>query len=296
MVRATRIGVIHEAPRPTWSARRLLEAAERMGARPVYLRVSRIWGGVGVEPHYASTILELDGGVVRSLGFLVNVEQLERRATLLRQLEETGVRLINPPGPLLRARDKYLSLHVLSSKGIPVPRTAVTEDLGAAVRLVEQWGTVVVKPIIGSLGRGALKITSPDEAFTVFRTLLSLGQPLYIQEYVEKPGRDIRVFTVGDRVVAAAYRYARPGSWKTNVAQGGRMEAMKPSIELEEIALRTAETLGLEYAGVDVVEAGDKGYLVLEANASPLWRGLQEATGVDVAALIVSRLIELIRR
>jgi RimK family alpha-L-glutamate ligase len=272
-----------------------MEAAERLGVKPRYLRISRMWGGIRTGLYYGSHLLDVDGAVVRSLGFIVNVEQLERRATLLRQAEMMGRVLINPVEPLLKARDKYHSLLVLERSGVRVPRTAVTEDLGAAVKLVEEWGTVVVKPIIGSMGRGALRISSPDEAFTVFRTLLSLGQPLYIQEYIEKPGRDIRVFTVGGSVVAAAYRYAVPGSWKTNVAQGGRMVAMEPDEQLAETAIRASEALGLEYAGIDVVEAQD-GYMVFEANASPLWRGLQEATGVDVAIHIVSRLLELLRR
>jgi len=267
-----------------------------MGAEAKYLRVSRMWGSLGDGAiYYGSKPLSLDGGIVRSLGFIVNVEQLERRATLLRQAEWSGITLINPTDPLLKARDKYLSLLILERRGVRVPRTMVTEDLGAAVRAVEEWGRVVVKPIIGSMGRGSMMITDPDEAFTIFRTLLSLGQPLYIQEYVEKHGRDIRVFVVGDRVIAAAYRYAVPGAWKTNVAQGGRMEPLKPSEELENLALKTTEILGLEYAGVDVAEDRE-GYMVFEANASPLWRGLQEATGVDVAAHIVARLAELLRR
>ncbi len=293
------IGVIHDAPTPPWSARRLIEAARSQGYPARYYRISRIHGYVSAGPgefRYGSRSFTAEALIVRSLGFITNTEQLTRRHAILKHLELSGRTVINPPDPLMVARDKYLSLVVLERSGIPVPPTLVTEDISAAVEAVEKWGEVVVKPVVGSLGRGSIRLSDPDLAYNVFKSLLSFGQPLYIQKYLEKEGNaDIRVFVVGEEAVAAELRRAPPGSWKTNVAQGGKPEPYGPDPEVEELAVRASRTLGLEYSGVDLAPTRE-GYVVLEVNASPLWRGLQEATGVDPATHIVRRLVELARR
>ncbi len=293
------VGVIHDAPTPPWSARRLIEAARSQGHKARYYRISRIHGYISDMPgtfRYGARSLTADALIVRSLGFITNAEQLTRRHATLKHLELSGRTVVNPPDPLMVARDKYLSLVVLESMGIPVPPTLVTEDISAAVEAVERWGEVVVKPVVGSMGRGSIRLADPDLAYNVFRSLLSFGHPLYIQKYLEKEGNaDIRVFVVGDNAIAAELRRAPPGSWKTNVAQGGTPEPYAPDPEVEELAVRASRALELEYSGVDLAPTSD-GYVVLEVNASPLWRGLQEATGVDPATHIVRHTVELARR
>ncbi len=292
------IAVLHEAPRPTRSSRQLMKAFRDLGARVHYYRVSMLTGYFGTSTlwvQYGRKILDVDGVVVRSLGAITTTEQLLKRIGLLIELESMGVVVVNPSEAFIKARDKYTSLLLLAKHGIRVPETIVTEDVQRVVDYVREWGTVVIKPIVGSLGFGSVKVNDPDIAYRVAKTLLSLGHPVYVQRYIEKPGRDIRVFTVGEKVLAAAYRVAAPGQWKTNVAQGATTVKAEVNEEMKEIALSVVRILGLEYAGIDLAEHGSE-YYVLEANVSPLWEGLAKATGVDPAKAIAEHVVELIRR
>jgi ribosomal protein S6--L-glutamate ligase len=233
--------------------------------------------------------------VLRALGRFPLFETLLKRVAVMKQLLDQGVPVVNHPYTLLLARDKYTSLRLLASRGLPVPKTVVTEDPYEALHLVEQWGKAVIKPLAGTMGLGSFMVSDVDTAYRVLELIASLRQPIYVQEYVEKKGnRDIRVFVVGDMVVAAAYRIARPGTWKTNVAQGARTEPAKIPPEVEELAIKAARALGLCYAGVDIAETSEGSYVIFEVNASPLWRGLYGATGVDPSDYIVSFLEELI--
>ncbi len=292
------IAILHEAPRPTRSSKQLMKAFRDLGARVHYYRVSMLTGYFSTNTlwvQYGRRLLNIDGAVVRSLGAITTTEQLLKRIGLLIELESMGVVVVNPSEAFIKTRDKYTSLLLIAKHGIKVPETIVTEDVQRVVDYVREWGTVVIKPMIGSLGFGSVKIDDPDIAYRVAKTLLSLGHPIYVQRYIEKPGRDIRVFTVGERVLAAAYRIAAPGQWKTNVAQGATTVRAEVNEEIEEIALSVAGILGLEYAGIDLAEHGNE-YYVLEANVSPLWEGLARATGVDPAKAIAEHVVELIRR
>lgn len=140
-----------------------------------------------------------------------------------------------------------------------------------------------------------MKFSDVDMAFNAYKRLERLGQPIYLQEYLQKRGRDIRAFVIGDGVLASIYRITRTDEWKTNVAQGGKVKSVKLSKELEELALRAFETLGLIYAGVDILETKREPVL-LEVNASPSWHGLQKATGIDVAEQLVRYVVNLVKR
>jgi [lysine-biosynthesis-protein LysW]--L-2-aminoadipate ligase len=115
-----------------------------------------------------------------------------------------------------------------------------------------------------------------------------------VQEYIKKPGRDIRVTVVGDRAVAAIYRIS-PGDWRTNTARGGRAEPVKIDPELEEVAVKASKAVGAYYSGVDVAES-DRGYVVIEVNGVPEFKNVQRVTGVDVAAEIARLTLELAKR
>ncbi len=298
--RTVKIAIIHTRPTPPWSARQLILALESLGATASYIRPDQIlseFGGLekSSRVYHGSSPLDVSAVILRDIGFAITLEQFLRRFSAIKHLEILGTPVVNPVESLVLARNKHLSLLLLSSRGIPVPRTAVTEDPYTAYRIAQSWGTIVIKPIVGSMGFGALKLDDPDVAFVVARTLAQLGQPIYVQEYVEKPNRDIRAFVVGDRVVAAYYRVG-DRSWKTNIAQGAKAVAIDrcPS-EVEELAVRCCKILGLHYGGVDIAET-ENGYVVLEVNASPGWRGLVAATGINPATHIARYVIELARR
>ena len=155
---------------------------------------------------------------------------------------------------------------------------------------VRSMGDVVIKPIFGSLGHGMVRVSDPDVALRVVRALDQIRSVFYVQRAIDHGGRDLRVFVVGGRVLGAIERRAPAGEWRTNVAIGGSATAVDVSPEIEQVALRAAAAVGADYAGIDVLPARDGSLYVLEVNGIPGWEGLQQATGLDVAAAIVEHL------
>jgi len=289
-----RIAVLHESPKPTWTCRRLLEAIRDAGCKPLYLQPSMISAVVGDGVIYHGRRLELDAVIVRSIGRFLSLEVFLRRMGLLAQLEEQGVLVVNPYKALMNTRDKYTSTRILRRAGIPVPDTLVTEDPAEALRYAEKWGDVVIKPLTGSMGLGAFRATSTDQVYRIVMMITSLGQPIYMQRFIEKKGnRDIRVFVVGDKPIAAIYRVAPPGSWRTNIARGAKPIPLSEPGEAGRLAVKATKALGLLYSGVDIAETRE-GLVVFEANASPLWRGLYQATGIDPARHIIELVLGLL--
>ncbi|WP_245544557.1 ATP-grasp domain-containing protein [Metallosphaera yellowstonensis] len=294
-----KIAVIHESQKITEASKQLLMEIKSRGHTAYYIRVSRINAYVqgGVKTSYSGRKLELDGALLRNLGFLTTIEQMVRRIDMLREVENSGVKMMNSVSSMLLARDKFASISTLAKHGVDVPPTAIVEEPMEIMRLVQEWGEVVIKPLIGSLGLGSVKVSDPDVAFRIARSILSVNQPVYVQKYVKKPNRDIRAFVVGERMLGSIYRMSQD-NWKTNVAQGALVQAMSPPelSEVEEISVKATKILGLEYAGVDIVEDLEGGYKVLEVNAAPLWKGFQAATSINPAKHIVDLLVERIRK
>lgn len=229
------------------------------------------------------------------MGFLLTTEQLTKRVDILEELERNGIPLINSTRSILLARDKFGSLMKLSRYKIPVPPTSLVEDPFEAMRLAEKWGEVVIKPVMGSLGLGSVKASDPDIVFRIARAILSVNQPVYIQKYIRKPNRDIRAFVVGGRFLGSFYRISQD-NWKTNVAQGAIVQVLKPTTEIKELAIKATEILGLDYAGIDIVEDNEGGYKILEVNGAPLWKGFVAATNINPAKYIVDHLIGKIKK
>ncbi|MEM2142248.1 MAG: RimK family alpha-L-glutamate ligase [Candidatus Thorarchaeota archaeon] len=241
-------------------------------------------------------VSDLNGLVVRTIGFGTG-DQITYRISLLEHMELAGIYVMNPAYSFRRAKDKYATLVTLQHAGIRVPRTFVGENLEAAVQFVNDVKDVVVKPMIGSRGMGALRPEVPELTYRALKFIHQLGQILYVQEYIKKPDRDIRAFVVGGRLIGAMYRYVKDASneWRTNVYEGGKAVATRLESEYEECAIRTADILKLDYTGVDMIETPN-GPCVIEANAAPSWSALSSVTGVDVAGAIADLLIEKSRR
>jgi RimK family alpha-L-glutamate ligase len=289
--------VIHELQKVTESSKAILMEIRESGHTPVYLRVSRLSVSLGksLEVRYGGKAISLDGGIIRNLGSITTTEQLLKRIDVLKEMTKAQMCLINDPSSMLLARDKLASLIELNKAGIPIPETTVIEDPKEILPLVERWGEVVIKPLMGSLGLGIVKVGDPDIAFRIAKSVLSINQPVYVQRYVRKPNRDIRVITVGDRVLGSIYRI-NSTNWKTNIARGATSQLLVPPKELEEIAIKAAKSLRLDYAGLDIVEDENLGYAVLEVNAAPLWKGFMAATNINPAKYIVQHLISKLRR
>jgi len=276
----------------------LYAACKKLIGKTILARVMDLSSYVGPDGsrfwHGDHEIFDVDLCFLRSFG-PGSCEQITRRISMMEHLESSGTRVINPTYAYLKARDKYLAIFTLAKVGLPIPKTYITEMAHWAYRAGQNFRQVVYKPIIGSLGFGSVKFSDLDLAFNAYKTLEGWGYPLYVQEYLEKPGRDIRVFVIKEKVLAAIHRIAPSGEWKTNVAQGGKTQPIKLPKELEKLALKAVETLGLFYAGVDILET-ENGPVLIEVNGTPSWQGLQKATGINVAESLVKSVVDSAKR
>jgi RimK family alpha-L-glutamate ligase len=280
----------------SWCSSQLVEAMRRRGIEPISLRFQGLSARVGFKCKVASAGLsvdELDALIVRPLG-PGSLDECLLRVDMLHTLSRGGLLVVNSPSAIERCIDKYFTLSFLAERGVKVPRTVVTESVEEALAAFDELGgDVVCKPLFGSRGMGVTRLTDRDVALRVFRALAFINHAIYIQEFIPHGTRDIRAFVIGGRVAASMYREA--SSWKTNVAQGARPVAFKPSVEVAELAVKAAGLMGCEVAGVDLLEGKD-GYYVIEVNSQPGWRGLQSVTKVRIADLIVDHVAQLAKR
>jgi len=269
-----------------WHVRDLMRAAQQLGHEATPIDFRKVQASL---PH-ASTLDGFDAVVVRTMP-PGSLEQVVFRMDVLHQLQAKGVRVLNPPRALEVCVDKYLASARLENAGLPTPPTAVCQDAESAFAACQKLsGDVVVKPLFGSEGRGMVRVDSPDLAWRVFRTLERLQTVLYVQQFIAHPGWDLRVFVLNGGVLTAMRRHAKDG-WRTNVAQGGRAEAVSATAEESRLALAAADAVGTVAAGIDLLPRPEGGYHVLEVNAVPGWRALAPATGVDVASAIVKSVV-----
>jgi RimK family alpha-L-glutamate ligase len=223
-----------------------------------------------------------------------SLEQIIFRVDALHRLEDRDIPVMNSPRALERTVDKFWTTALLEQAGLPVPETVVCERPDDAVAAFRALGDVIVKPLFGSMGLGMVRVSDAEMAFRVSRTLEAIRGVYYLQRAVDHVGCDVRAFVVGDRVIGAIERRA-PG-WRTNLARGGEARPLALSPEWTALALRAAHAVGAEYAGVDLLPARDGTVYVVEVNGIPGWRGLQEATSIDVAGAIVEHLLERVAR
>jgi RimK family alpha-L-glutamate ligase len=217
-----------------------------------------------------------------------SLEQIIYRVDALHWIENRGVLVVNSPRAIEKCVDKFYTTTLLHDAGLPTPETVICERVDEAVAAVEAMGDAVIKPIFGSLGHGMIRVSDPGLALRVLRPLDQVGSVFYVQRVIDHGGRDVRAFVVGGRVLGAIERRAPEGEWRTNVAIGGTARAIDLTPEMEQMALRAAAVVGADYAGVDLLPSRDGRVFVLEVNGIPGWQGLQEATGLDVAAAIVA--------
>ncbi|MGC1274724.1 MAG: RimK family alpha-L-glutamate ligase [Planctomycetaceae bacterium] len=218
-----------------------------------------------------------------------SLEQLIVRVDALHALEERGVSVFNPAAAIERTVDKSWTTALLDAADLPTPETVVCEEVDAAMEAFRSMSDVIVKPLFGSMGLGMLRLREEEAAWRVFRTIERIRGVFYIQRTIEHGGRDVRAFVLGDRVLAAIER--RSSGWCTSVARGAEPVAVTLNAEQERIALAATRAVGAEYAGVDLITGPDGTIYVIEVNGIPGWRGLQQATGLDVAGAIADHVL-----
>ncbi|HEY5548254.1 MAG TPA: RimK family alpha-L-glutamate ligase [Coriobacteriia bacterium] len=208
------------------------------------------------------------------------------RAIIGQMESQPDAAIINSSEAIMTARDKLLAHQKLASAGIPCPRTVLARQPSDVAKIVRIVGgpPVILKLLSGTHGKGVMLGRDMDEIQAALETVWALNQTLLIQEYIDKaPGTDIRVLVVGGRVLGAMKRTAKLGQFRANVHQGATVERFPMTEELEWLALRAAEVIGLDIAGVDLIESDD-GFAVIEVNSAPGFEGFERATGCNVAS------------
>ena len=273
-----RVGFLHSLIRPE---EKLLirELRTRPGVELVFLDDRRLVFDLRTPP-------DVDVVLERSINH-------SRAMHALRLLESMGVECVNRYEVSRKCGDKILTAVALQEFGVPQPETRVAFTEGSTLEAIEQLGyPVVLKPAVGSWGRLLSRINDREAAETVIEHKAILGSYhhsiFFAQKYVEKGGRDIRSFVVGDECIAAVYRTSE--HWITNTARGGRTSNCPVTSELAEISLRAAEAVGGGVLAVDLFETGD-GLLVNEVNYTMEFRNSIDVTGVNIPEKIVSYLL-----
>ncbi len=212
---------------------------------------------------------------------------------VLRHLQQLEVWTANTSQGILQSRDKLHSSQILARNRIPTPRTAYVRDMRDIERAIDAVGGLpaVVKVTQGTQGQGVFLRHTIHETRNLVQGLLVTGKAVLIQEYIaESHGKDIRALVVNGNVVASMRRKARGREFRSNYHLNGTVEKVDISPEYAEIACRAARVLGLNVAGVDLLEGND-GPLVLEVNSSPGLEGIEKASGVNVAGKIIDYVI-----
>jgi [lysine-biosynthesis-protein LysW]--L-2-aminoadipate ligase len=216
-----------------------------------------------------------------------------------RIFEDAGAKVVNSFNTLLIAGNKILTTSLLNRSGIPTPRTLVSFTKDSALRSIDALGyPSVIKPVVGSWGRlvGALNDRESSMAIIEGREMMHpLYQIYYVQSRVKRPPRDIRSFVIGGRYITAIYRYAPPDDWRTNAALSGKAEPCPKSPDLEELSIKTAEAIGADYLGIDLMESED-GLLVHEANGTTEFKNTVNVTGLNMAGLLIDYLVSISKR
>jgi [lysine-biosynthesis-protein LysW]---L-2-aminoadipate ligase len=216
----------------------------------------------------------------------------------LKYLNDCGVKTVNTYDVASTCGDKLLTTLALIREGVPTPRVSVAHTPESALQAIEQLGyPVVLKPAVGSWGRLLSKVNDRDAAEAILEHKQTLGSYhhsiFYIQEYVDKRGRDIRSFVVGDETICAIYRTS--AHWITNTARGGIATNCPVTPELNEISVRAAKAVGGGVVAIDLFETPD-GLTVNEVNYTMEFRNSIDTTGVNIPAKVVDYVREVGRR
>ncbi|MCP9235339.1 RimK family alpha-L-glutamate ligase [Lewinella sp. JB7] len=281
------IGIFSRGP-SLYSTRRLVEAGEALGHEVEVIDHAlcspSLQGQRSTILHNGNP-LELPQVAIPRIGANVTA----RGVSIIRQLDALGVPHILSAEALLLARDKMSCLQRLAAAEIDVPNTVLCFSTYEAKRAARRMGPfpIVVKLLESTHGVGVALAHNLFQLERLAEGFLQLQDRILLQEYIrESNGADIRALVVGDRIVAAMERRAAPGEFRANMHRGATATAVELSPEDEELVMRTARTIGVEVAGVDLIPSR-RGALVMEVNASPGLEGIEGATKVDIAGAIV---------
>ncbi len=300
-----KIGIVVTDPED-WTARALIEAAREEGFSPLILDLRSAEVSINSQTDFkvgGTCLSDLDAVVVRDVG-AGTLEGVSFRFDVLRELEAEGIPVINSPEAIQNAANKYHASWLLAKAGLPVPETEAVQSTRAALKVISRFGDAVIKPVFGYKGKDIVRVkngevlysdrkSQPVPVETALEALLAERGMLYIQEFIENPGRDIRAFVVGGKTVGAIYRRAPAGSWVNNLSQGGSADRCVLTEEQKTLAEKAAKAIGAVFAGVDIIEGVEEesrnqgGQKILEVNGTPSGKGIYDAWGINPAGDIL---------
>ena len=279
-----------------YTTRRLVQAARLRGARVRVLDPLRVEMVLDKKPgvSYQRKKLVPTDVVIPRIAPSVQVYGL----AVVNHFTMMGVPTLNDANGIAASRNKMRALQLLAAHGVPVPPTVMAANASDLKAMVELVGgvPVLIKLITSSEKAGVMVCETLQSMEAALEAVLSIGHNLLVQRYVRrKRERDLRALVVRDRVTAWVERRPRPGRLLHTLARGASLKAVQVPAALDELAVKAARVVGLDVAAVDLLDAGT-GPMVFDVNSSPGLKGLEAATGKDLALLIVGRAEELIRR
>lgn len=284
-----KIGVLASDP-ALYSNRRLMEAGAERGHEMVFLNIKQCYMRLDAENpevHYrgGAVLSDLDAVIPR-----VRPSITFYGCALVRHFESIGVYALNSSESIARSRDKLYSLQLLLKSGLDIPTTGFANSPIDTNDLIEMVGgaPLIIKLLEGTQGKGVVLAETKKAAESVINAFKSVRANLLVQEFIsEAEGKDLRLFVVDGKVVAAMERQAAPGEFRANLHRGGSTAIVKITPQEKQLAIKATKKLGLEVAGVDVIRSR-KGSLLLEVNSSPGLQGIEEATGKDIATIMIN--------
>ena len=289
------IGILTTRNQQYHPNRRFIEAAHKMRHRALLIdpwKCHLVVGHNGGMITYRGEDLPRLDVVLPRIG--ATIEDYEM--AVVKQLELLAIPLVNGYDSIAISRDKFSCLQVLASHGIRVPRSVVVTDCRNLVRLMRDLNgpPVIVKLLRGRQGTGVTLAESHQAVEFVLNNLSGFGDSALLQEFVgESKGRDVRALVVGGEIKASMVRESRGGDFRSNIHLRGVGAGIDLSEEYREVAIKSAKALGLDVAGVDMLESRD-GPMVLEVNYSPGFRELEKVAQIDIAGAILNYAVTMV--
>ena len=272
-----------------YSHRRLVAAAQARGHEIDIIDTLKCYMNIAShrpEVRYKGRRLEGYDAVIPRIGASITAYGL----AVVRQFEMMGVYSLNESVAIGRSRDKLRGLQLLSREGIGLPVTAFAHVTSQADDLIDMVGgtPVVIKLLEGTQGIGVVLAETRSSAKSMIEAFGGVEADILVQEFIkEAAGTDIRVFVIGGKVVASIQRTGAPGDFRSNLHRGGKAKPIKVTPEERSTAVRAAKTLGLNVCGVDLLRS-DHGPVVMEVNSTPGLEGIETATSLDIAGMIIT--------
>lgn len=286
--RGLRIGVLASNPE-LYSNQRLMEAGELLGHEMHFLNIKHCYMKLDAhqpEIHYRGgrILNDFDAIIPR-----IRPSMTYYGCSLIRHFESLKVFSLNNAASITQSRDKLFSLQLLLSHGVEIPTTGFANSPLDTSDLISMVGgsPLIIKLLEGTQGKGVVLAETKKAAESVINAFKSLNANILVQEFIkEANGKDLRLFVVDGKVVAAMQREALPGEFRANIHLGGKASVVKVTAEEKRIAIKAAKAMNLKVAGVDIIRSS-KGPLLLEVNSSPGLEGIEGATGKDIAGEMI---------